>query len=139
MSAPSSSAVSASIGVVAVAALGDRQSGARARRARTPAVAGLLAKHVADQAAEQPDVVADIGVTLRIPGSLLPSRRATCATTTSARPMAEPKVLVMVLAGGEGKRLLPLTNDRAKPAVPFGGTLPHHRLRAVELRQRRVT
>jgi glucose-1-phosphate adenylyltransferase len=36
--------------------------------------------------------------------------------------MAEPKVLVMVLAGGEGKRLLPLTNDRAKPAVPFGGT-----------------
>ena len=36
--------------------------------------------------------------------------------------MAEPNVLVMVLAGGEGKRLLPLTNDRAKPAVPFGGT-----------------
>jgi glucose-1-phosphate adenylyltransferase len=36
--------------------------------------------------------------------------------------MADPKVLVMVLAGGEGKRLLPLTNDRAKPAVPFGGT-----------------
>jgi glucose-1-phosphate adenylyltransferase len=35
--------------------------------------------------------------------------------------MAEPKVLVIVLAGGEGKRLLPLTNDRAKPAVPFGG------------------
>jgi glucose-1-phosphate adenylyltransferase len=35
---------------------------------------------------------------------------------------AEPKVLVIVLAGGEGKRLLPLTNDRAKPAVPFGGT-----------------
>jgi glucose-1-phosphate adenylyltransferase len=27
----------------------------------------------------------------------------------------------MVLAGGEGKRLLPLTRDRAKPAVPFGG------------------
>jgi glucose-1-phosphate adenylyltransferase len=30
-----------------------------------------------------------------------------------------------VLAGGEGKRLLPLTLDRAKPAVPFGG---HYRL-----------
>ncbi|MBA2665131.1 MAG: glucose-1-phosphate adenylyltransferase [Bradymonadaceae bacterium] len=30
-------------------------------------------------------------------------------------------VLVMVLAGGEGKRLRPLTRDRAKPAVPFGG------------------
>jgi glucose-1-phosphate adenylyltransferase len=27
----------------------------------------------------------------------------------------------MVLAGGEGKRLFPLTADRAKPAVPFGG------------------
>jgi glucose-1-phosphate adenylyltransferase len=35
---------------------------------------------------------------------------------------AEPKVLVIVLAGGEGKRLQPLTKDRAKPAVPFAGT-----------------
>ncbi len=31
------------------------------------------------------------------------------------------RILSMVLAGGEGKRLLPLTRDRAKPAVPFGG------------------
>lgn len=31
------------------------------------------------------------------------------------------KVLVMILAGGEGKRMGPLTLDRAKPAVPFGG------------------
>jgi glucose-1-phosphate adenylyltransferase len=30
------------------------------------------------------------------------------------------KVLVMVLAGGQGERLYPLTKDRAKPAVPFG-------------------
>jgi len=30
-------------------------------------------------------------------------------------------VLGIVLAGGEGKRLYPLTADRAKPAVPFGG------------------
>jgi glucose-1-phosphate adenylyltransferase len=36
--------------------------------------------------------------------------------------MAKPKVLGIVLAGGEGKRLMPLTLDRAKPAVPFGGT-----------------
>ncbi|WP_341729802.1 glucose-1-phosphate adenylyltransferase [Brooklawnia sp.] len=36
--------------------------------------------------------------------------------------MAQPKVLSIVLAGGEGKRLMPLTADRAKPAVPFGGT-----------------
>ena len=35
---------------------------------------------------------------------------------------SDPKVLVMVLAGGEGKRLSPLTLDRAKPAVPFGGS-----------------
>jgi glucose-1-phosphate adenylyltransferase len=35
--------------------------------------------------------------------------------------MAEPRVLGIVLAGGEGKRLAPLTADRAKPAVPFGG------------------
>lgn len=32
------------------------------------------------------------------------------------------RVLCMVLAGGEGKRLMPLTADRAKPAVPFGGS-----------------
>src|SRR3954453_11359484 len=32
-----------------------------------------------------------------------------------------PDVLAIVLAGGEGKRLMPLTADRAKPAVPFGG------------------
>ena len=35
--------------------------------------------------------------------------------------MRDKKVLAMVLAGGEGKRLMPLTRDRAKPAVPFGG------------------
>ena len=34
---------------------------------------------------------------------------------------AKPRVLGIVLAGGEGKRLMPLTADRAKPAVPFGG------------------
>ena len=33
-----------------------------------------------------------------------------------------PHVLGVVLAGGEGRRLWPLTRDRAKPAVPFGAT-----------------
>lgn len=36
--------------------------------------------------------------------------------------MSSPRIFGMVLAGGEGKRLMPLTADRAKPAVPFGGS-----------------
>ena len=35
--------------------------------------------------------------------------------------MYHNKVLSMILAGGEGRRLHELTRDRAKPAVPFGG------------------
>ena len=35
--------------------------------------------------------------------------------------MASKKIFGIVLAGGEGKRLMPLTADRAKPAVPFAG------------------
>jgi glucose-1-phosphate adenylyltransferase len=34
----------------------------------------------------------------------------------------QQRIFGMVLAGGEGKRLMPLTADRAKPAVPFGGS-----------------
>ncbi|RLB26678.1 MAG: glucose-1-phosphate adenylyltransferase, partial [Deltaproteobacteria bacterium] len=30
-------------------------------------------------------------------------------------------VLAFIMAGGRGERLMPLTRDRAKPAVPFGG------------------
>jgi glucose-1-phosphate adenylyltransferase len=37
------------------------------------------------------------------------------------RPAKTPKVIAIVLAGGQGQRLYPLTRDRAKPAVPFGG------------------
>jgi glucose-1-phosphate adenylyltransferase len=33
----------------------------------------------------------------------------------------QPRVLGIVLAGGKGTRLFPLTRERAKPAVPFGG------------------
>ncbi len=35
--------------------------------------------------------------------------------------VGRPHILAVVLAGGEGRRLLPLNRDRAKPAVPFGG------------------
>ena len=34
----------------------------------------------------------------------------------------QKKVLAIVLAGGEGNRLMPLTADRAKPGVPFAGS-----------------
>src|ERR1700758_3767685 len=35
--------------------------------------------------------------------------------------MEQPRVLGIGLAGGAGKRLAPLSADRSKPAVPFGG------------------
>src|ERR1700745_3248227 len=38
--------------------------------------------------------------------------------------MASQRVLGIVLAGAAGKRLAPLTEDRAKSAVPFGGLYP---------------
>src|SRR5689334_6037727 len=43
------------------------------------------------------------------------------ATDSPDMSTRQPRVLGIVLAGGEGKRLSPLTADRAKPAVPFGG------------------
>ena len=32
------------------------------------------------------------------------------------------RVLAMIMAGGKGERLMPLTEQRSKPAVPFAGT-----------------
>jgi glucose-1-phosphate adenylyltransferase len=33
----------------------------------------------------------------------------------------QPRLLALVMAGGKGSRLFPLTKARAKPAVPFAG------------------
>ena len=41
--------------------------------------------------------------------------------TVSHRAQLERNTLVMIMAGGKGSRLEPLTCHRAKPAVPFGG------------------
>jgi len=50
---------------------------------------------------------------------------ASHARTTASQPFSLNSVLkqttAMILAGGQGERLSPLTRDRAKPAVPFGG------------------
>ena len=35
--------------------------------------------------------------------------------------MDQPRLLAFIMAGGKGERLFPVTRDRAKPAVPFGG------------------
>ena len=43
------------------------------------------------------------------------------ASSRMALDRSRKNVLAIVLAGGEGKRLMPLTADRAKPAVPFAG------------------
>src|SRR4030042_994967 len=51
------------------------------------------------------------------------SKRKTACSRRSSCPMelSSEKTLVMVLCGGKGERLYPLTRDRAKPSVPFLG------------------
>lgn len=44
-----------------------------------------------------------------------------CDNVPMSRLLRESKILSVVLAGGAGKRLMPLTRVRAKPAVPHGG------------------
>ena len=55
----------------------------------------------------------------------LPAHAAYALDDTEAIELGEHAIddhRVVVLAGGEGRRLWPLTAERAKPAVPFGGT-----------------
>src|SRR5262249_31104035 len=61
-----------------------------------------------------------LAITAALPAFLLLTRCPVEHTDLESwRPA--PGVLAIVLAGGEGKRLMPLTADRAKPAVPIGG------------------
>ena len=43
------------------------------------------------------------------------------ATSNARQPVPTRRVLAIVLAGGKGERLHPMTHERSKPAVPFGG------------------
>ena len=54
---------------------------------------------------------------------LLPNRQPHARTLPDPSAMAHlaRETLAVVLAGGRGTRLGPLTDNRAKPAVPFGG------------------
>src|SRR5262245_52402892 len=53
--------------------------------------------------------------------TLGPHREPRDRRSRSAPPPMTASIIAMILAGGEGRRLYPLTRDRAKPAVPFGG------------------
>jgi glucose-1-phosphate adenylyltransferase len=52
-----------------------------------------------------------------LPEKIVPERES----TSTVQRIVHPRVLGIVLAGGKGTRLFPLTRERAKPAVPFGG------------------
>src|SRR6201986_2182191 len=55
------------------------------------------------------------------PADVMTARPDDQARQPTGGTLREPTVLGIVLAGGAGTRLAPLTADRAKPAVPFGG------------------
>lgn len=50
------------------------------------------------------------------------SRSMSLGMTAREQQSALQQTTVMILAGGQGERLYPLTRDRAKPSVPFGGS-----------------
>ena len=74
---------------------------------------------------------------LRIVGADGAPARVVLRQELTAMPALLDDSLVIVLAGGAGERLYPLTKDRAKPAVYFGGPVPHHRFRPEQLHQLR--
>src|SRR6202167_4431620 len=58
---------------------------------------------------------------MKYPRRAMPETILNAGPLLTTGPFETARVLVMILAGGEGRRLGPLTNERAKPAVPFGG------------------
>lgn len=56
------------------------------------------------------------------PGAIHYAPTLNRAVTARGQTPELQQCLVMLLAGGQGERLYPLTKDRAKPAVPFGGS-----------------
>ena len=79
-----------------------------------------------DQLAQLPGQVLDVHARAAVHlGRVLPGQQVDAhASILPQRVRCAPwrtRILSIVLAGGEGKRLMPLTADRAKPAVPFGG------------------
>ena len=64
-----------------------------------------------------------MGGPIDMPKELLPKLESVAHTAADRSTMAQlaRQTLAVILAGGRGSRLGPLTADRAKPAVPFGG------------------
>ena len=68
--------------------------------------------------------------------SLLQS--ATEKTPGALPPGTTQRTLAIIMGGGAGTRLFPLTKDRAKPAVPLGGKYRHRRYSDQQLPQLRA-
>src|SRR4029079_17539787 len=84
----------------------------------------LLAQHV-DPHAHETSVALTRASPQGASHEITPRGRPLCSRLRRDPEMntipSRKNVFAIVLAGGEGKRLMPLTADRGKPAVPFGG------------------
>ncbi len=65
--------------------------------------------------------IPDVALEVNVAETFAPRTRGNGYATVHHLSDALHRTVAMVLAGGQGERLAPLTRDRAKPAVPFGG------------------